>query len=351
MSTLVKRPSLLLTRKTGEGDRLASSAMVEGASAAPTNACSPCPRPLRHEPLRASRHLPRVASRNRGGEIKAIALAVAVVAAASQAHADPADPLEGANRAGYSIHQALDRALFRPAAMIYRALTPGFIGKGIHNVMVNLSEPVTFANDVLQLRPKRAAHTLMRLTANTLAGWGGFMDVASYAGLEHRHNSFGNTLGRYGVGPGPYLFIPFIGPSDVRDLFGTGVDAAMDPVRFIDYPHRAKVNIVLAVVGGLDQRSFNDDDLKAATAGAADPYATLRSLYLQDRQGEIDGTGKPPADLPDIASPTGPLAAAPAPDAPPSPPAEPVPPPSAAVAVLDDDAPMVTAGGDTKASL
>jgi phospholipid-binding lipoprotein MlaA len=284
--------------------------------------------------------------------VSRIALAAALAIATQARAGEPSDPLEGANRAGYSIHQALDRALFRPAAMIYRALTPGFIGKGIHNVMVNLSEPVTFANDVLQLRPRRAAHTLIRLTANTLAGWGGFMDVAGYAGLEHRHNSFGNTLGRYGVGPGPYLFIPFIGPSDVRDLFGSGVDAAIDPVRFITYPHRTRVNIVLSVVGGLDQRSFNDDDLKAATAGAADPYATLRSLYLQDRQGEIDGTGKPPADLPDIASPNEQPAMTPEPaPAAPSPPESAPPPPSAAVAVLDEDAPMVTAGGDTKASL
>lgn len=282
----------------------------------------------------------------------AVAVATCLAFLATQAHAaDPADPFEGANRAGYSIHQALDRALFRPAAMIYRALTPGLIGKGIHNVLVNLSEPATLANDVLQLRPKKAAHTAIRLVANSLAGWGGLMDVAGYAGLPHQNNSFGTTLGRYGLGPGPYLFIPFVGPSDARDLAGSVVDGFLDPTRLAAFPQRTRVDISLAVIDGLDLRSASDDDLKAATAGAADPYATLRSLYLQDRQGEIDGTGKPPPDLPDIASPTPePETAAPQADQPAPEQPQPATPLQGAVAALDEDAPMVTAGGDRDAA-
>src|SRR5579872_4531018 len=146
-----------------------------------------------------------------------------VLAAASPALAQPApadDPFESANRQAFAGHTGLDKGLFRPLARLYHALTPGLIGVAIHNVLTNLSEPVIIANDVLQLRLKRAAHDTLRLTANTTAGWLGIMDVATPAGLPHQDNDFGVTLGRWGVPAGPYLFIPFVGPSSVRDAIG-----------------------------------------------------------------------------------------------------------------------------------
>ena len=135
------------------------------------------------------------------------------------------DPWERLNRRGYAINQFLDKILIRPAAMIYRALTPGPIGKGLHNLVVNLSEPLVVVNDVLQARVARAASATARFAFNSTFGLAGLIDVAAHEGIAHHDSTFGDTLGRYGAKPGPYLFIPLIGPSTVRDLFGAGVDA------------------------------------------------------------------------------------------------------------------------------
>jgi phospholipid-binding lipoprotein MlaA len=278
---------------------------------------------------------------------------------ANASASDPSDPWESTNRRFFNGYQSGDRKFFRPLAMLYHALTPGFIGKGIHNILTNLSEPVVLANDLLQFRVKRAGETTLRIVANTTAGWGGIMDVAGYAGLRHHDNSFGVTLGRYGVGPGPYVFLPILGPSTVRDLAGTVVDGFMDPTKLIGFPHRTEVDITVAVVGGLDTRVEHDGDLTALFADSADPYATLRSTYLQNRQGEIEGRDAPAAVLPDIESEPSPGAPPDqaAPEAPtPSSADQPAPPPPSAALtpqnqeLAAEDAPMMSAGGDDRAS-
>ncbi|MDQ2861794.1 MAG: VacJ family lipoprotein [Pseudomonadota bacterium] len=216
-----------------------------------------------------------------------------------------ADPWERLNRRGYAINRFLDKILIRPVAMLYRALTPGPIGKGLHNVVTNLGEPLVFINDVLQLRLRRAASTTVRFAFNSTLGLAGLIDVVAHEGIPHHDSTFGDTLGRYGVGPGPYLFIPVIGPSTVRDLLGVGVDTTIDPVHFVNYRYRTEISTSAAVVSGLDTRAGADDELKALLSDAADPYATLRSVYMQYRQSEIDGGGTssvPPAlpPLPEI---------------------------------------------------
>jgi phospholipid-binding lipoprotein MlaA len=143
------------------------------------------------------------------------------------------------------------------------------------------------------------------------------MDVASKGDLPHRDNDFGITLGRYGVKPGPYLFVPLIGPSSVRDGVGQVVDTLFDPVRLAHYPHRGEVTTGLTVVGGLDLRARRDEELRTLLSGAADPYATLRSVYQQDRQAEVEGREAPPAILPEFE---------PEPSAPPVEPSGPPPP-------------------------
>ncbi|MFI4934902.1 MAG: VacJ family lipoprotein, partial [Caulobacterales bacterium] len=265
----------------------------------------------------------------------------------------PEDPFEGTNRALYSSHSGLDNTFFRPLAKLYHALTPGPIGKAIHNVLVNLSEPVVIANDLLQARFGRATHDTLRFTANSTAGWLGLMDVAGGAGLPHQDNDFGVTLGRWGVGPGPYLFIPLVGPSTVRDAIGLGADSVLNPLTFINYPGRATANITQQVVGGLDIRDRSDADLQALMADAADPYATLRSVYLQNREAMVRGEEAAPA-LPPIEDAP---AAQPTTDQPTPSPAATAPAPAAAAgapivqadaetaAAPDPDAPMVTAGG------
>lgn len=234
-------------------------------------------------------------------------------AAVDTAPAD--DPWEKANRHAYRLNQTIDRLFLRPAAMALKALTPGPIGKGLHNLLSNLGEPLVVVNDLLQLRPRRAGAATVRFAANSSFGLAGLIDVAGAGGLPHHDSTFGDTLGRYGVKPGPYIFLPLIGPSTARDLVGAGADLFLDPVHFINYPHRTQVSAGIEVVGGLDTRARADADLTAATADAADPYATLRSVYLQHRQVEIEGgegAGVPSTlpPLPDIddAAPAGPSA-------------------------------------------
>jgi phospholipid-binding lipoprotein MlaA len=244
----------------------------------------------------------RRARNRRSGLIAAMAMASIAVADASHAAATtaPNDPFERINRRGFAIQQALTRKGLGIFGVIYRALTPGPIGKAIHNILVNLSEPVVVFNDVLQLRPARAGAAAARFVVNSTVGVAGMIDVTGKTGLPHRPSSFGDTLGRYGVGPGPYLFIPVIGPSTVRDLFGNVVDAVVDPLHFAVYPYRQQVSLTVGVVGGLDQLVSSEPDLRALLSNAADPYATLRSTYLQNRQAEVTGETSVPVVLPDL---------------------------------------------------
>ena len=214
------------------------------------------------------------------------------------------DPFEKLNRAGFAIEGVLERWVVGPLSHIYRALTPGPIGQGIHNLVTNLTEPMTAMNGVFQLRPKRAGAAIVRFAFNSTFGLAGLIDVAAKGGIPHRANSFGDTLGRYGIGSGPYLFFPLVGPSSVRDMLGTVVDIVIDPVHLVNYPYRSEVSIGSGVAGGLDLAVHSEGDLKALLSDAADPYATLRSTYLQARQAEIKGEGAAPLDLPDLDQPT-----------------------------------------------
>ncbi len=249
-----------------------------------------------------------------------IALAVCLAASTPVRSATPGDPWERANRKVFIVSAVFDKVLFHPLARLYRALTPGPIGKGLHNVLINLSEPVVIANGVLQARPRAVIAAATRLGINTTLGLGGLIDVTARRD-PHVDNSFGNTLGRWGVGPGPYLFVPLLGPSSVRDLFGAGFDAALDPLHMVAYPYRTQVTISRTLVGALDQRNASQDQMAALLDQAADPYATLRSVYLQDRAGEIAAlrgvptTQQPLPSLPDLDEP--PAKDAPAKDTPP----------------------------------
>ena len=206
---------------------------------------------------------------------------------------EPSDPWEHFNRKNYAIQQGLERAAIRPMVKVYRALTPGPIGVGIHNVLVNISEPAVLIDDVLQFRFKRAAVPLARLVLNSTFGLLGLMDVAARSGLPHHDNEFGVTLGRYGVKSGPYLYVPLVGPSSMRDLFGSVVDFVASPLHALRYPHRTEILDTQFFVGGIDLQISTEAQLNALLSGAVDPYATLRSAFIQNKQGEIDGTGVP----------------------------------------------------------
>lgn len=209
------------------------------------------------------------------------------------------DPYEAFNRKSFAFSIKLDRSIVGPLARVSAGLTPAPVVKALHNILVNLSEPVVILNDLLQFRPERALKATTRLAINSSFGLVGALDVAAKGGIRHEENGFGDTLGRYGVKPGPYLFVPVLGPSDFRDLLGRGVDQVSTPLFYLSFPYNTEVNSLLPVIGGLDERAAAGPQIKALLGDAADPYATLRSTYMQSREAEIRGETTLPA-LPDI---------------------------------------------------
>ncbi|HEY2707568.1 MAG TPA: VacJ family lipoprotein [Caulobacteraceae bacterium] len=260
----------------------------------------------------------------------------------------PGDPHEAMNRRFYAMFQSTDRQYLRPLVGLYHALTPGLIGKAVHNLVTAMSEPVVIINDVLQGRIKSAARDVARLAGNATFGLAATIDVAGKHGLPHHDNDFGITLGVWGVKSGPYFFLPFLGPTTVRDAIGMAADAGMNPLNFMRFPGRVTLEYSSAVVGGLDKRLVAGPQLDALTQDATDPYATLRSVYLQSREAEIRGEDAAP-DLAPIDDPGPASAPPPGPSSQAEPPSLPaiVSPPSAtaayATADADLDAPIATA--------
>jgi phospholipid-binding lipoprotein MlaA len=201
------------------------------------------------------------------------------------------DPLEGFNRAMFGLHQTLDKAIYRPLAMGYQHVVPKPVRSGLRNFFSNLTEPVVFLNYLLQFKFGKAAETLARFTINSTLGVGGLFDIAKTEDfkLPHRNNSFGDTLAYYGVGPGPYLFLPLMGPTTLRDVLGGPLDGAVLPLAigkpFSDWRYQFSSGAIT----GLDLRAESDPELRALFGGAVDPYATLRSVWLQNRAAEVAG--------------------------------------------------------------
>lgn len=231
-----------------------------------------------------------------GADLTVPAIAVTEPPVYARYHHVDGDPLEGFNRAMFSVHQKLDKAVFRPTAMGYKHAVPKPVRSGLRNFFSNIGEPIVALNFLLQLKVGKAAETLGRFAINSTIGIGGLFDVAKGPDfkLPHRANGFGDTLALYGVGPGPYLFIPLVGPTNLRDFVGGQGEGFVLPAAIGNPFDRWEYQMPKAVVTGLDQRAEADDDLRALMDGAVDPYATLRSAYLQSRQGEIDQLrGKP----------------------------------------------------------
>ena len=237
-------------------------------------------------------------------------------AVATANRGQPSDPLEGLNRKTYALNQLLDRAIVRPLAVFWHRAAPRPLRTGINNLLSNLGEPLVFINDVLQGRPAAAGGTAVRFVANSTVGLLGVIDVAGQTGLPHHDNGFGLTLGRWGAGSGPYLYLPVLGPSSLRDLTGTLVDTGLNPLTYSRNTGGGGLTTGLGVAGGLDARARADGDLKALNAMATDDYAALRSFYLQNRESEVNGGKLDLNALPDFDDPeAGKPGAAPSPAA------------------------------------
>lgn len=211
------------------------------------------------------------------------------------------DPLENFNRRMFKVYQGFDRSLFRPVAMGYKHVVPKPVRSGIRNFFSNLTEPIVFLNYLLQLKPGKAAETAGRFLVNSTVGIGGLADVAKTKGvnLPHRPNGFGNTLGYYGVKPGPYIFLPIVGPTTLRDFLAGQGDALVLPIVIGKPFDRVEYQAPRAILLGIDKRAESDSDLKVLLDGAVDPYATLRSVYLQNRTAEIQALKGKSAAIPD----------------------------------------------------
>ncbi len=202
----------------------------------------------------------------------------------------PEDPMQAVNVQSFEVVQEMDEALVAPVARAYEKAAPRGVRKALRNVFQNLREPIAAVNYLLQLKVGKAFETVGRFGINSTIGLAGIIDVAKKKpfNLPRRANGFANTLGFYGVKPGAYFYLPLIGSTTVRDLFGGTVDAVFlgsilpppitDPI----------VAVPAGTLSALDYRIENDEAIRALNEDSANPYRATREQYLARRQAEID---------------------------------------------------------------
>lgn len=214
-----------------------------------------------------------------------------IVVEGQTAGAPAGDPAEKVNAKTYEVVQKVDDALVEPIASAYDKSLPVPIRKGLGNFLRNLGQPITALNFLLQLKPGRAAKALGRFAINTTLGIGGLFDVAKKEpfNLKYEYNGLANSLGYYGIGPGPYLYLPFIGSTSVRDLIGRVVDLSILPAVVGPPLNNPYYSVPVGLLTSLESRIQTDDQIDAIRQQCGDPYAATRDLYLIQRQVEIDG--------------------------------------------------------------
>jgi len=227
-------------------------------------------------------------------------------AEATQEYEQTNDPLEPTNRFFYRVDDTLDRYTLKPLAQGYIAVVPTAGRTGIHNVLANLSSPVLFADDVSQANPRHAGDTFVRFVVNSTIGVAGIFDVAKGLGYPGHDTNFGITLGLWGVPTGPYLYLPFIGPSSPRAILGRGADTVLDPFTWVPHGYGlVTLNWARYGVGIVDTRAEYMSDLEHIKAGALDPYATFRSLYRQNINAQVEAARHPAPVTPPVNAPQG----------------------------------------------
>lgn len=196
------------------------------------------------------------------------------------------DPLEPMNRAIFSVNQGIDFWVLRPVATVYHDVLPTGVQNAVDNVLVNLGQPLVFANSMLQGDPENAGRAMGKFAANSFMGMGGIMDVAP--DIQVRRTGFADTLGAWGVESGAYLVLPVLGPSSVRDGIGTVVDAYTDPFDQIALHNDATAFLIArGVLTGVNARSQALGVLEELEATSVDFYASMRSLYMQRRAADV----------------------------------------------------------------
>ena len=199
-----------------------------------------------------------------------------------------ADPLETVNEKSYAAVQAADRMVVAPISLAYEKTVPSPLRDGIHNVLYNLREPVVIANFLLQHRIGKAGRSLARLAINSTIGVGGLFDFAKRKPFKipFRRNGFANTLGFYGIKPGPYMYLPIVGSTTLRDLVGTVADRMFLSLAVGPPFTRPAYRIPVIVLGTMDDRLVNDVQIKQMRE-QANAYVATRNAYLTIRAEEI----------------------------------------------------------------
>ncbi|WP_227310370.1 MlaA family lipoprotein [Acidisoma cellulosilyticum] len=198
------------------------------------------------------------------------------------------DPLEPMNRKLYAVNNALDTYALKPVAQGYAFVVPRVVRNHIGNILANLHTPVVFINDILEAKSRRAGDSLMRFVVNSTLGVGGIFDVATGMGWPAHEADFGITLALWGVGTGPFLYLPVLGPSDPRDAAGFGVGIVSDPFFWVGQgaivTDLGYARTTLTIV---NTRAELLKPISQIQFSALDPYATFRSLYRQHRDAAI----------------------------------------------------------------
>jgi len=220
------------------------------------------------------------------GVITSIVLALMLAGCASQANKDP---LEGLNRGIYKFNDTVDKAAIKPIAGAYKAVIPTPVRSGVNNFFSNLTTLTSTINNLLQFKFGNAFSEAGRFVINSTFGIAGLIDVASMDKIEKHSEDFGQTLGRWGVGDGAYIVLPFLGPSNIRDTAGLVVDTwAFDPISYIEDPATRNQ---LRLVKLLDKRAQFLPGSDLLDEAALDPYAFMRDAYMQRRASQLrDGT-------------------------------------------------------------
>ena len=220
----------------------------------------------------------------------AIVVAAAGLLGGCATSGNPKDPIEGFNRAMFGFNEGLDKVIIKPVATGYEAVLPSPLQTGVSNFFSNIADLMIGVNNLIQGKPAQAASDAGRVLVNTTMGFLGIIDVASTMGMEKHEEDFGQTFGRWGMGDGAYVVLPFFGPRTARDTIGLVFDVATDPVSHID--HIPSRNTLLAVRVISDRAKFLKAD-KVIEEAALDKSSYVRDAYLQRRQSLIHD-GNPP---------------------------------------------------------
>jgi phospholipid-binding lipoprotein MlaA len=228
----------------------------------------------------------------RAKKLVGAALVVSMLAGCATS-GNPKDPLEGFNRAMFAFNDALDAVVIKPVAQGYEAVMPAPLRTGVTNFFANIADLFIGINNLLQGKPEQALSDLGRVVINSTIGILGLFDVASEAGLEKHEEDFGQTFGRWGVGDGAYLVLPFFGPRTVRDTVGLALDVKTDPVAHLSDVATRNSLLALRLI---DNRADLLPADKVIEQAALDKYSYVRDGYLQRRRSLIYD-GNPPRSL------------------------------------------------------